>query len=825
MPVAAPIQLSFSSGELSNLFDGRVDLEEYGTGCRSLKNFIPMIQGPAERRGGTRFVREVKDSTDRCGYLRFEFNVEQAYVLEVGDQYIRFYTDHGIVMNGTNPLELAAPWIAADLFDSEGNFLLESVQSGDILYITHTNGLYRPKKLTRSGALSWSLTDFIASGGPFEDIDPDETITVYASAATGSVSLVASAPIFESGDIGTLFLLEQRNSDDTPAWEAGKSITANSVRRVDNRNYVALTTATAGGIAPVHTRGDAVDGDPGVQWRFLDPGYGWGVITAVASSGSSATLTVQSRLPAGVVGSGDSTTRWAFGAWSSLSGWPTHVTFFRERLTFARAQTREFWMSETGDFEMFRSRDDGGLTVADSAIRGEVTSDQANRIQWLSPQDALIIGTAGDEFAIFEITTTEPLGPGNVKAVPNSAYGSKPVRPVKVGDAVLFVQRSGRKLRDLTYTIEKEKFVSTNLNVLAPHLFPKGKSIISMAYQQEPHSVIWALRNDGVLLGATLNVNQRRFGWHRHPIGGDGIVEALAVIPNPAADADEVWLIVKRTIDGVTKRYVEYMEPAIDSDEDVIESFYVDSGLTFDGAVNATLTPGTGATVAGTAGVSFVAGSSVFMSADVDREIWLRHFTGDEWRTARAKITAYVSGTTVTCTIISAFPSTSLIPANGWRMTVESISGLSHLEGETVKILADGATHPDRDVASGTIVLQRKSTYVHIGLNAPASLQTMQIEAGAAQGTAQGRIKRIHKGKIRLINTVGGRAGPNLTEADSILFRSASNNMDEALQMFSGDKEVAWPDGYNVSGYQFYENNDPLPATVVAFLPELHTQG
>ena len=174
MPKASPIISSFSSGELSPLLDGRTDLEEYTSGCRTLRNFIPLIEGPAMRRGGTKFVRSVKDATDRCGWIRFQFNVEQAYVLEVGDLYVRFYTDHGVVLNGTNPLELTTPWPAADLFDADGNFLLRSyVQSGDTLYICHAEGLYEPQKLVRAGALSWSINDLAQDGGPFEDIDPD----------------------------------------------------------------------------------------------------------------------------------------------------------------------------------------------------------------------------------------------------------------------------------------------------------------------------------------------------------------------------------------------------------------------------------------------------------------------------------------------------------------------------------------------------------------------------------------------------------------------------------------------------------------------------
>ncbi len=840
MPKSSPIISSFSSGELSPRFHGRTDLEEYNSGCRKLENMIPLIEGPAMRRAGTRFVREVKDSTDRCGFLRFQFNTEQAYILEIGDQYMRFYTDHGVVLNGTNPLELATPWTAADLFDSQGNFQLRAVQSGDILYITHIGGTYAPRKLVRTGALVWSINVFEPDGGPFEDIDPDETTTVYASASTGTISITASTAIFNADHVGALFLIEQKNVDDTEAWEAAKSVSAGAIRRVENRNYEAENSATTGTIVPSHSRGSSFDGDGGVQWTFLDPGYGWARITAVNSAGTVATATVLSRIPIGAVGSGEATTRWAFGKWSDDNGWPTHVTFFRERLTFAKSTTREIEMSVAGDFENFADKDEGGELVADAAISIAIASDQVDPIQWVAPTDTvLLVGTSGGEFAVHEITTSEPLGPGNVKADHNSNYGARAVRPIRVGDSVLFVQRSGRKLRDLLFTIEKEKFGSANLNVLSEHLLRKSKAITNVAYQQEPHSIVWALRNDGVLIAATLNANQRRFGWHRHPIGGsfgtgDAVVEAIEVIPNPDADADELWLIVKRTIDGATVRYVEYMEQEWDGDEDIIEAFYLDCGLTFDGRKNATLTPGTGATTAGTTNVTFTAGSSVFVSGHVGKEIRYRYTTTEEddetgeevtvWHTARAEITAYTSGTVVKATIVSAFPSTTAIAANGWGITVTSITGLDHLEGATVDILADGAVHPQRTVASGALTLQESAFYVHIGLPCQCQVAPLRVEAGAADGTAQGKNKRIHRANIRLVDTVGGKTGPNDGNLDEILFRSPADAMDEPVPPFSGDKEMAWPDGYNNEGYMTYVNDQPLPATVVAFLPQLHTQ-
>ena len=233
----------------------------------------------------------------------------------------------------------------------------------------------------------------------------------------------------------------------------------------------------------------------------------------------------------------------------------------------ARATTREIWMSQSGAFDNFRDKDDGGEVVADSAVSIEVASDQANRIEWMLAVRQLIVGTAGGEFTVGEITGSEAFGPGNAKAEPVSNYGSKPVHPARVGDSLLFVQRSGRKMRDILYTLETEGYRSTNLSVLSRHLVPGGMAITHLAFQQEPNSVIWALRSDGKLLATTLNANQKRFGWHRHPIGGDGIVEAIDVIPSPNGDADELWMIVRRTINNTTVRYVEYMEQPLDAEQ------------------------------------------------------------------------------------------------------------------------------------------------------------------------------------------------------------------------------------------------------------------
>lgn len=782
MPKASPIQNSFNAGELSPALEGRTDLGKYASGCKRLENFLPMVQGAARRRSGTRFVEEVKDSTDRTWLLRFEFSETQAYMLEFGDQYVRFYTNHGRLLTGSvsawvtstayvvgnlvaqsgvnyyckeahtsgtfstdlsagkwhaltaDIYEIPSPYTAADLTNANGTLRLRTVQSADVIYIVHPS--YAPRKLSRFGAINWTLTEVDFIGGPFEDIDPEETTTVYASAQTGTgITLTASTGIFASTDVGGLFRLEQKNSDIITQWEVGKSITAGARRRSDGKTYEALNSATTGSIKPTHTYGAVYDGDSGVQWQFQDPGYGYVKITGYTSA-TVVTATVIDRLPSGVVGSGNGTTRWAFGRWSASNGWPSQVAFFRDRLVFATGQKID--MSVSADYENFQDKDDGGLVVADMAVAVEVSSDQVNTIEWIAPADGLLIGTAGGEFVAQEVTSDEPLGPGNVKITPQSSYGSKSVIPVQVGESVIFVQRSGRKMRELVYDFGSNGFKSSDLTVLAEHITNSG--LIDLVYQQEPHSMVWGVREDGLLLGFTFNREQDVLGWHRHPVGGSGQVECVEVIPNPAGTQDDLWMIVKRTIDGVTKRYVEYLEEDFTEESDIEDAFFVDSGLTYDGVL-----------------------------ADV-------------------------------------------------------ISGLDHLEGEEVAILADGSAHPNRTVTSGSVTLQREASVIHIGLPCPALLKTMRPEAGAADGTAQGKTKRINKVAVRFLATVGGFAGPDENTLDEIQFRSPSVPMDQAVPPFTGDKLIEWPGSYDFDGYMTFKQEQPLPMTIIAIMPQLHTQ-
>lgn len=781
MSKASPIQTSFNAGEFSPTLEGRVDVAKYASSCQSITNFVPMVQGPAKRRSGTRFVTEVKDSDVHTWLLRFEFSEDQAYILEFGDYYIRFYTNHAQLVTGsvsawvtgtvygvgdlrsngginyycevahtagTFATDLAAgkwyalsgaiyeipsPYAAADLTDTLGQLRLRTVQSADVVYMVHPD--YPPQKLQRFAATKWIIEELLTIEGPFEDVDPEETVTVYASAETGTVTLTASSGIFESGDVGSLFYLEQKLVDIVTQWESGKSISAGNRRRSDGKTYEAINSATTGVNKPTHSIGSQYDGDTGVLWAFRDAGYGHVRIIGYTNS-TTVTAEVITRIPSAAVGSGNASTRWAFGKWSDVNGYPEQVTFFRERLCFTKDQDVE--MSVVGDFENFARKNTSGEVVVDQAISIRISSDQVNKVQWLSSSKGLLVGTAGAEYVIKELTTNEAFGPANVTVVNQSPFGSREVIPVQVGEAILFVQRSGRKLRELMYDFGSDQYKSIDTTVLSEHITYGG--IIDMAYQQEPHSVVWCVRADGLLLGFTYNKEQDVLGWHKHQIGGSGIVECVDSIPCPDKDQDDLWMIVKRTINGTTKRYIEYLEKDYSQEDVVADAFFVDSGLTYSGSA------------------------------------------------------------------------------------VTTISGLDHLEGETVAVLANGAAHPDCEVVSGAITLARSATKVQVGLSCPATIVTQRINAGGADGTSQGKTKRITKVVIRFLRTLGAKAGFNTDNLDEIQFRSGSDPMDAPPPVFTGDKLLEWNGGYDFDGYITISQEQPLPMTIVAIMPQVVTQ-
>ena len=880
MAKASTIQSSFNAGELSPTLDGRVDLAKYGYGCAKMENFYPLVQGGARKRSGTRFVNEVRDSADVTRLIPFEFNTTQAYILEFGNFYMRVYKDGGQVLDSLSAIyEIATPYPSATL-DA-----IQYAQSADVLYLAHPD--WNPRKLIRTAHDAWTLSIIAFNHVPFEPTNLDVAVKIRCSDTTGEGRTLTSASADETCDtntnttvtmdstadihagmavsgsgiptsttvasvtnsttfelsaaatvtatnatltfqealfttamIGGQFKLSELLGSNHGVWEPrsdntayGGSLSVGGSVYFENNAYE-LTEKTTGLVtgtsAPIHDVGIASDGK--FKWKFLHSGDGYVTITLVDgksidattdatpvsvstddahgyvtgnsvyisgtgitaldrkywtvtktsdttftldtstapgftsssgfTDGFTATCDVVKRLPESVVGLvADATHRWAHGAWTGKNGYPRTVSFFEDRLWWAGTDNnpQTLWASRTSNYENHQIID-----LDESAMIFTLNTDQVNVIEWINAGRKLTIGTAGGEFICSAALEGEALTPGNVSVVRHSTYGSKPkVSPLRVEQVLLFVQRAGRKLREMVYDDAVNSYVAPDMTILTDHITLGG--VTRMAFQQEPNRQVWATLATGDLICFTYERAQQVTAWHRHTLGGtDAKVESIAVIPHPDGDQDQLWMVVSRTIGGVTKRFVEFMEPEWLRSNARTSAFFIDSGLSYSG------------------------------------------------------------------------------------VAVTSVTGLSHLEGQTVSILADGATHPDRVVVSGTVTMDRSATVVHVGLPYSATLQTMRLEGGASDGTAQGKTKRITNVVVRLDQTGGGlRYGPTEVDADmdEFFIRDSYDPMSEAVPLFDGDTDVLpWPSGYEQDGKVTIRHTLPLPCTITAIMPQLNTQ-
>jgi len=716
---ASVIKTSFNAGELSPQLKGRTDIEKYANGCATLENFLPQIHGSIKKRPGTRFVNEVKTSANNCRLIPFEYSTEQAYVLEFGDQYIRFYKDGGNIESGGSPYEIVSPYLHTELTD------IHFAQSADVMYIAHPN--HPPQKLARTAHDSWTITEVDFDWPPFND-ENTTAVTITASAVTGvGITLTASAASFASTDVGNYVKFREVVASKYNLWTAGSTVSSVGARRVyDGNLYESTNTGTTGSRPPIHTEGTESDGV--VNWTYLHDGAGYAEITAF-STDTSVTATVVKTLPTSAT---SGTEKWSWGAWSDTYGYPKTVVFHEDRLWFAGSSSKPqtLWASTSGDYENHKYG-----TEDDDALNYTINSQEVNTIEWLVPGKSLFVGTSGSEFVVAASNEDQAITPTNVRITPQSSFGSKEgIQPFRVGSAVIFVQRAGRKLREFAYVFSDDAYKSPNLTILAEHITSGG--IADMAYQQEPDQIIWIPDGDGQLLGLTYERAEDVVGWHRCPIAGPGEVESVTTIPHWDGDQNVVWMVVKRTIDGSTVRYIEYMEKYLEDDY----ALFLDSALTYDGAA------------------------------------------------------------------------------------ATNISGLDHLEGETVSVLADGYIHPDVVVSSGAITLQAAASVVNIGLSYNATMVTMPLNAGAQDGTSQGKTSRITNTVVRLHETGPGLwYGPDTSTMDEYHTRDSGDLMDNPVPLFTGDTDVLpWPDGYETPVQVALQHRTPLPCTIIALMPQVH---
>jgi len=627
------IQNSLTGGEFSPRLGGRTDLAKYATGVARLENFVTLPHGGATRRPGTRFVAAAKHNDKACRLIPFEFSADQTYVLEFGESYIRFFADEGQVLGeGSTPYEIPSPYAASDLQ------ALAYAQSADVMYLVHQG--YPPMKLSRAGHADWSLDAVEFTDGPYQDENKDSAITITPS-ATGE--LIKNGGFDSNINDWTSFSVAPSTTEwDSSGWcnligdgtnvagiktsfPVSAGITYPLTFTVKAGPFsVKLGTTDGGGELIAQTACGSGD----QEFKFTPPASGTAYLrffhTADAAmavdsvscpnESSTCTLTASSALfEAGHVGAfwrirhnsvvgyvqitgvtdsthatakilsplGDTTptSTWREGAWSDLRGYPAAVTFHESRLWFGGSQNQPqtIWGSASSDYENFTP----GAEDADP-ITVELSSSQINSIRWIRSGRVLLIGTIGGEWRLGSSSSDAPLTPSSAYAKQETTYGSAAVVPAQTAGVVLFVQRSGRKLREMAYDYSSDGWVAPDMSIMAEHITAGG--IVDMAYAQEPDSILWCVRGDGLLIGLTYNRAEQVVGWHRHPMDG----KILAVCTISAGEADQLWLVTERTVGGAAKRYVEFMTPPFDTQEQA-DAIFLDCSLTYSGPAATTI--------------------------------------------------------------------------------------------------------------------------------------------------------------------------------------------------------------------------------------------
>lgn len=673
------LQRSFGSGELTPEMFGRIDDARYQSGMAICRNFITKPQGPAQNRPGFAFVREVKDSTKHTRLIPFTYSTVQTMVIELGAGYFRFHTQGATLMNGSVPYEIANSYAEADLFD------IKYVQSADVLTLVHPN--YPPAELRRLGAINWTLTNVVFNA----PIAPPSTVTATPTSptTTGAVTMsyvvtaIAADGVSESAQSSAATCSQNiyaTGNYNTISWGSVTGATLYNVYKMQGGlyGYIGQTSGTS-----------IVDDNIAVDLSKTPPTYD--------------------------------------NAFSGTGNYPGAASYFEQRRTFAGTinKPQNIWMTRSGT----ESNMSYSLPVRDDdRISFRVNAREANTIRHIVPLTQLLLLTSSAEWRVTSLNS-DALTPSNISIRPQSYVGASNVQPSIVNNTLIYCAARGGHVRELAYNWQANGFITGDLSLRAPHLFD-GFEIADMAFAKAPQPLVWFISTSGKLLGLTYVPEQQIGAWHQHDT--DGIFESCTVVAEGSEDV--LYCIIRRTINGSSKRYIERMATRLF--QTPADAFFVDCGLTYSGS-----------------------------------------------------------------------PATT-------------ISGLSHIEGKTVSILADGAVHPQRVVTGGSITLDHAASKVQIGLPITADLQTLPIAAQIDGGFAQGRMKNVNKAWLRVYNSGGIFVGPdvnNLTEAK----QRTTEPYGSPPSLVSKEVLIMVQPSWGDSGQIFIRQSDPLPLTLVSLTLEV----
>jgi hypothetical protein len=777
------IQPSFSRGEVGPELAARTDLAAYQTGLAKCINFIISPYGGAQNRPGTQFLAQTAGN-EVARLIRFKFNVNDTYALEFTHLKMRIYRNCALVVYSSGPnvgqiFELATP------FTRDQIFALNFTQSADVMDIVHPS--HKPKKLKRFAHDNWTLTD---------------VSLVPSVAAPASATATADAGGSSTILIAWRYQITAVVDDGSQTPEESLPVTSNSINvKSDNQKATVTWPAVTGATYYNVYKDNAGAGIYGFVGRANSPSF----------TDVNITPTKTDTPPTGAdpfIGAGN---------------FPRTVTYFQQRLVYGSTTNKPqtLWFSRTGVFTNFGY---SFPTKDDDAITWTIASNEVNQINHIMPLRALMTFTDGAEWIIQG--QSSGFTAKTINGDPQTYNGIGQLRPLVLNNTAIYAQERGRTVTAFGYQLESDGFSGSDISVLSPQMLQEF-SLVDWDYQKIPYSIVWGAREDGKVVAITYLPEQQVIGWHRHET--DGKVMSICSVPEGRSDA--VYLCVERVVNGVTQRYVERMadrQPERYNGAPLIKyAWFLDCALMYDGnnttSETMTLTGGTewkypeALTLTSSNGSRFAVG-------DIGDSI--QYLATPDAEPFRMQITARTSGSVVTVRPYGEVPEAIRgVPFTTWAFARNTLSGLSHLEGRRVAVLADGNVTRDLIVTGGSIELDTPAGVALVGLTYESELQTLEVTL-SGQETLSDKAKIIQQVTAVLLESRGGFYGSSNDEEKLWEFKPRQDSDDYGpIQPFTGKATQVITDSWSGNGQITVVQKDPLPMTILALIPATEVGG
>lgn len=853
-------QQNWASGELSAKMRGRHDLPIYNSGAERIINFISETSGPARFRSGFQFVFGTR-RYQPAWLWPFQFNDADAYEMEFTTGYVRFYRNGGIIT-------LASQNISAITKANPGVVTVTShgLSNGAEVIV---NGIVGMTSLNnRSFVIAGVTTNTFTLQDNFGNAIDTTSFTAYSSGGTITPVFEVAVP-YNILDVPHLKLAQNADVVEFvhPSYEP-----VQLTRMGDNNWVAALFSRTADPCGAQVTISGITQANPAVVHAT---GHGYATGQQVIINGVVGMTQVNNFNGAGVftitkvdadhfsLNGINSTgyTAYSSGGYSMdktlLVG---AIAYYQGRKYYGYSDTypESIWGSKPLDSSGNPQYNDFtlGATAADAfKFTLSPISAKVDKIESLVPSlNFLAINTFEGISKADGDSAGDPISPSTINVTPVVTAGClQQITPFLLGITMLYVHRSGLIFYSLEYDIFYSAYNAMDKDLTCEQwsqsAVANGSGVIQMVYQVNRPTAFWFVRNDGVLIGRTYMVKENVNGIHQHLIGGTSPkVLSAGVMPRVNA-YDQLWIISQRVVNGHKVCFVEYQNDDViiperddyctgDTNEaaDTLtwrnamfeaqkQYVYVDAALTYDGSVlglNAGVSVVPGATSGSS--VTFTASNSIFTAAMVGQQIWKQSQNGVG--TGRAQIIAYVSATQVTCKILTSFDNVNSMPAGQWYLTTNIISGIWHLNGEFVDVVADGGDASPVgsvtdgfgrslvQVVNGSITLQYQASVVHVGEPYSGLIRSMAYEPQSQSGPTVARKKNINRLGVKFLNTLGARYGTNLYNMKAVQFAEQSDLMGRPSPLFSGVKPVVVEDNTDYDKHVYIQQVRPLPCNV-----------